>query len=49
MRPLRPHHVGGFHRHGAMFGLRHAHGGWLVLLVGLVIVVAVVLVVRSRP
>lgn len=48
MRGARPHRVGGLHRHGAMFGLRHAHGAWPPLVLVLVVVVVVVLVVRAR-
>jgi lipoprotein signal peptidase len=44
----RPHHFGGFRRHGAGFGLRHAHSPWLALLVVLVVVALVVLALRSR-
>jgi lipoprotein signal peptidase len=46
--PARPHHLGGFRRHGAMFGLRHAHSPWLVLLVVIVIVAVVLFALRSR-
>jgi lipoprotein signal peptidase len=44
----RPHHFGGFRRHGAGFGLRHAHSPWFGLLVALVVVAVVVLAWRSR-
>jgi lipoprotein signal peptidase len=44
----RPHHFGVFGRHGAGFGLRHAHRPWLVLLVVLIVVVVVVFAMRAR-
>jgi hypothetical protein len=44
----RSHHLGGFRRHGAMFGLRHAHSPWLVLVIVIVVVAVVVLARRSR-
>jgi lipoprotein signal peptidase len=44
----RPHHFGGFRRHGAGFGLRHADNPWFLLLVVIVVVAVVVLALRSR-